>query len=82
MPTCDNVLLELTELRKLDVSEEKDAYAFEIFGSTAKVQFLSFPDSLPNLTSLDISGNNFFSLLLCDQIYCCMCLGSLFHWND
>lgn len=57
VPSCDDVLLELNELRSLDVSEEKDTYAFEIFGAaTAKVHFLSYPESLPNLTSLDISG--------------------------
>lgn len=57
MPLCDDVILDLKELRSLDVSEEKDTYAFEIFGNTtAKVQFLSYPESLPKLTSLDISG--------------------------
>lgn len=57
VPSCDDVLLELKGLRSLDISEEKDTYAFEIFGTgTVKVQFLSYPDALPNLTSLDISG--------------------------
>lgn len=57
VPSCDDVLLELKTLRSLDVSEEKDNHSLDIFvSSTAKVQFLSCPDSLPNLTSLDISG--------------------------
>lgn len=59
VPSCELILLELNELRSLDVSEERDSYAaFEIFGNGAAkmVQFLSHPNSLPNLTSLDISG--------------------------
>uniref|UniRef100_A0A0K8SZW5 Protein zyg-11 B n=1 Tax=Lygus hesperus TaxID=30085 RepID=A0A0K8SZW5_LYGHE len=56
--TCDDVLLELNELRTLDVSEEKESYTFDIFipGAAKMITFLNHPHSLPHLSSLDLSG--------------------------
>jgi hypothetical protein len=50
--------LELRELRTLDISEEKDTHTFEMFvpGVAKIADFLNASDSLPHLTSLDISG--------------------------
>uniref|UniRef100_A0A023F1W4 Putative zyg-1-like serine/threonine protein kinase n=2 Tax=Triatoma infestans TaxID=30076 RepID=A0A023F1W4_TRIIF len=58
VPACEDVILELSELRTLDISEEKDNYTFEMFvpGAAKMVQFLKSPECLPHLTSLDISG--------------------------
>ncbi|KAL1117386.1 hypothetical protein AAG570_004712 [Ranatra chinensis] len=56
--SCEDVLLELRELRTLDISEEKDNYTFEMFvpGVTRITDFLNSSESFPYLTSLDISG--------------------------
>ena len=52
------VLLELHQLRVLDISEENDAHPFEMFhpSRTRISELLKTMDSLQHLTSLDISG--------------------------
>ncbi|XP_014245907.1 protein zyg-11 homolog B-like isoform X2 [Cimex lectularius] len=56
--SCEDVLLELKELRTLDVSEERESYTLEMFepGGAMMMKFLQTPSALPHLTSLDISG--------------------------
>lgn len=65
MPACEDVILELSELRTLDVSEEKDNYTLEVLvpGAAKMVQFLKSPECLPHLTSLDISGTIFIDFI-------------------
>ncbi|KAI4503158.1 hypothetical protein M0802_002202 [Mischocyttarus mexicanus] len=54
------VLLELNELRNLDISDEKDTYSFEMFGpKKQKIEdFLKAVHCMPHLTSLDLSGKD------------------------
>ncbi|EFN78345.1 protein zyg-11 homolog B isoform X2 [Harpegnathos saltator] len=60
---CGNlipVLLELNELRHLDISDEKDAHAFEMF-APARLKITDFLRALhcmPHLTTLDLSGKD------------------------
>lgn len=53
-----SVLLELNELRTLDISDEKDSYTFEMFAPvrTKINDLLQAVHCMPHLTSLDISG--------------------------
>lgn len=58
---CGNlisVLLELNELRHLDISDEKDAHAFEVFAPARPkiTDFLKAVHCMPHLTTLDLSG--------------------------
>lgn len=58
---CGNlisVLLELNELRHLDISDEKDAHAFEVFAPAKPkiTDFLRAVHCMPYLTTLDLSG--------------------------
>ncbi|XP_015602670.1 protein zyg-11 homolog B isoform X3 [Cephus cinctus] len=58
---CGNlisVLLELNELRSLDISDEKDSYAFEMFAPVRSkiTDLLRAVNCMPHLASLDISG--------------------------
>ncbi|KAI4486618.1 hypothetical protein M0804_005988 [Polistes exclamans] len=60
---CGNlipVLLELNELRNLDISDEKDTYAFEMFAPKKQKigDFLKAVHCMPHLTSLDLSGKD------------------------
>jgi Zyg-11 family protein len=60
---CGNmisVLLELNELRNLDISDERDLYVFEVFAPIRSkiTDLLKATDCMPHLVSLDISGNN------------------------
>ncbi|XP_043289937.1 protein zyg-11 homolog B-like isoform X2 [Venturia canescens] len=60
---CDNlksVLVELNELRTLDISDEKDSYNFEMFAPVRSkiTDLLKTTDCMPHLTSLDISGKD------------------------
>ncbi|XP_035739277.1 protein zyg-11 homolog B-like [Vespa mandarinia] len=54
------VLLELNELRNLDISDEKDTYAFEMFAPKKQKigDFLKAVHCMPHLTSLDLSGKD------------------------
>lgn len=66
---CGNlipVLLELNELRHLDISDEKDPHGFEVF-APAKPQitdFLRTLDCMPHLTTLDLSGKRCNTILV------------------
>lgn len=52
----------LTSLTHLDLSSEKYSHPFESFScDTPWLQFLTDPDWLPNLVSLDISGKFYFT---------------------
>lgn len=60
---CGNlipVLLELNELRHLDISDEKDTHAFEVFAPARPkiTDFLRTLDCMPHLTTLDLSGKD------------------------
>ncbi|XP_014485534.1 PREDICTED: protein zyg-11 homolog B-like isoform X1 [Dinoponera quadriceps] len=60
---CGNlipVLLELNELRHLDISDEKDAHAFEVFAPARPkiTDFLRALHCMPHLTTLDLSGKD------------------------
>ncbi|XP_014612203.1 PREDICTED: protein zyg-11 homolog B-like [Polistes canadensis] len=60
---CGNlipILLELNELRNLDISDEKDTYAFEMFAPNKQKigDFLKAVHCMPHLTSLDLSGKD------------------------
>lgn len=52
------VLLELHQLRVLDISDEKDAHPFEMFHPSRKhiTDFLSSEGCMTHMTILDISG--------------------------
>lgn len=54
------VLLELNELRNLDISDEKDTYALEMFAPKKQKigHFLKAVHCMPHLTSLDLSGKD------------------------
>ncbi|KAG7188107.1 hypothetical protein KM043_015956 [Ampulex compressa] len=54
------VLLELNELRNLDISDERDAHALEVFAPTRPkiTNFLKALYCMPYLTSLDLSGKD------------------------
>lgn len=59
---CGNmisVLLELNELRNLDISDERDLYVFEVFAPVRSkiTDLLKATDCMPHLKSLDVSGN-------------------------
>lgn len=57
----------MTSLTHLDLSSEKYSHPFESFScDTPWLQFLTDPDWLPNLVSLDISG---WSYLYCHLVY-------------
>ncbi|KAF7993187.1 hypothetical protein HCN44_006247 [Aphidius gifuensis] len=55
-----SVLLELNELRNLDISDERDSYTFEMFAPVrSKVtDLLRAIHCMPHLASLDISGKD------------------------
>lgn len=55
-----SVLLELNELRNLDISDERDVYTFEMFAPVrSKVtDLLRAIHCMPHLASLDISGKD------------------------
>ncbi|XP_008201802.1 protein zyg-11 homolog B isoform X1 [Nasonia vitripennis] len=60
---CGNmisVLLELNELRNLDISDERDAYVFEVFAPVRSkiTDLLKATDCMPHLKSLDVSGKD------------------------
>ncbi|XP_014203818.1 protein zyg-11 homolog B [Copidosoma floridanum] len=60
---CGNmisVLLELNELRHLDISDERDAYVFEVFAPVRSkiTDLLKATDCMPHLISLDASGKD------------------------
>lgn len=54
------VLLELHQLRVLDISDEKDAHPFEMLHPSRKhiSEFLTLEDSMMHLSILDISGES------------------------
>ncbi|XP_012216425.1 protein zyg-11 homolog B-like isoform X2 [Linepithema humile] len=54
------VLLELNELRHLDISHEKDPYGFEMFAPARPkiTDFLRALNCMPYLTTLDLSGKD------------------------
>lgn len=54
----------MNELRVLDMSEDRDNHPFEMFVSIGSKtnEFLNKEKVLENLTTLDISGNNFIYL--------------------
>lgn len=55
----------MTSLTHLDLSSEKYSHPFESFScDTPWLQFLTDPDWLPNLVSLDISGLFYFYYIL------------------
>jgi hypothetical protein len=60
------VLLELHQLRVLDISDEKDAHPFEMFHPTQTciAEFLKSEGCMMHLTLLDISGEPKVTLLL------------------
>ncbi|XP_015119052.1 protein zyg-11 homolog B isoform X1 [Diachasma alloeum] len=55
-----SVLLDLNELRHLDISDERDAYTFEMFAPVRSkiTDLLRTVHCMPYLTSLDISGKD------------------------
>ncbi|XP_011312713.1 protein zyg-11 homolog B isoform X2 [Fopius arisanus] len=55
-----SVLLELNELRHLDISDERDSYTFEMFAPIRSkiTDVLRTVNCMPYLTSLDISGKD------------------------
>ncbi|XP_012283903.1 protein zyg-11 homolog B [Orussus abietinus] len=55
-----SVLLELNELRILDISDERDSYAFEMFAPVRSkiTDLLKAAHCMPHLFSLDISGKD------------------------
>ncbi|XP_024871172.1 protein zyg-11 homolog B-like [Temnothorax curvispinosus] len=60
---CGNlipVLLELNELRHLDISDEKDPHGFEVFAPAKPkiTDFLRTLNCMPYLTTLDLSGKD------------------------
>ncbi|KAL7289258.1 hypothetical protein TKK_0017195 [Trichogramma kaykai] len=60
---CGNmisVLLELNELRTLDISDERDTYRFEVFAPVRSkiTELLKATECMPHLRSLDISGKD------------------------
>uniref|UniRef100_A0A1B6MT34 Uncharacterized protein n=1 Tax=Graphocephala atropunctata TaxID=36148 RepID=A0A1B6MT34_9HEMI len=56
----EEVVVEMTELRVLDMSEDRDNHPFEMFVSMGSKtnEFLSRENALENLTSIDISGKD------------------------
>lgn len=57
--SLDQILLSLTNLEHLDISFEKSNGSFDIFmrvGPRYVFRIMNYPDQLPNLKSLDISG--------------------------
>ncbi|GAB1863790.1 Protein zyg-11-like protein B [Camponotus japonicus] len=54
------ILLELNELRHLDISDEKDPHGFEVFAPARPkiTDFLRAPNCMPYLTTLDLSGKD------------------------
>ncbi|RZF46386.1 hypothetical protein LSTR_LSTR007919 [Laodelphax striatellus] len=55
----EDILLDLTELRSLDMSEAKDQQPLDEFLSSTETKMCDFiirPDSFPHITALDISG--------------------------
>lgn len=65
------VLLELNELRNLDISDEKDTYAFEMFAPKKQKigDFLKAVHCMPHLTSLDLSGKYLNIFLYYTYVY-------------
>lgn len=55
-----SVLLELNELRNLDISDERDSYTFEMFAPVRSkiTDLLRAINCMPYLSSLDISGKD------------------------
>lgn len=55
-----SVLLELNELRNLDISDERDSYTFEMFAPVRSkiTDLLRATHCMPYLSSLDISGKD------------------------
>lgn len=70
------VLLELNELRHLDISDEKDPHGFEVFAPAKPkiTDFLKTLDCMPHLATLDLSGEQFDMILVCN-----LTLRSAFH---
>ena len=60
-----SVLVELNELRNLDISDERDSYTFDMFApARSKItDLLKTVKCMPHLISLDISGNLFIKIL-------------------
>ncbi|KAG8297035.1 regulation of ligase activity protein, partial [Homalodisca vitripennis] len=56
----EEVVVEMTELRVLDMSEDRDNHPFEMFVSMGSKtnEFLSRENALEHLTSIDISGKD------------------------
>lgn len=66
---CGNmisVLLELSELRHLDISDERDTYVFEVFPPIRSkiTELLKATHCMPHLQSLDVSGKHWKSFFI------------------
>lgn len=66
------ILLELHQLRVLDISDEKDAHPFEMFHPTRTciAEFLKSEGCMMHLTFLDISGESRVTVLLPFMLSC------------
>lgn len=55
-----SVLLELNQLRSLDISDEKDTHAFDVFAPARQniTELLKAIECMPHLVSLDLSGRD------------------------
>lgn len=60
VPSKEEVLIDMKELRTLDMSEERDNHPFDMFVSIGSKtnDFFNCPNGLPHLTALDISGKD------------------------
>lgn len=62
MSSKEEVVMEMTELRVLDMSEDRDHHPFEMFVSIGSKtnEFLNREKVLEHLTAIDISGMSGF----------------------
>lgn len=63
----EEVVMEMTELRVLDMSEDRDHHPFDMFVSIGSRtnEFLNREKVLEHLTAIDISGDDLF---LCQDV--------------